>query len=108
ARHNHDAQGVKVGFFSGSAQVENSDETVVMIEDRGCRTGHIVSLFEVVFAANDLNRLTMPEGKSDRPCSRLFFPPHPTGSQVSLHAGVSQLSTRQHFQNHTVTVGGQR
>ena len=64
ARHNHDAQGVKVGFFSGSAQVENSDETVVMIEDRGCGTGHIVSLFKEVFAANDLDRLTMTQGKS--------------------------------------------
>src|SRR5208283_2779073 len=78
ARHNHDTQGVEVGFFSGSAQAENSEGTVVMIEYRGCRTGQIVVLFKVVFAANDLNRQTKPEGKSDRPCSRLFFPPHST------------------------------
>ena len=78
AGHHHDAEGVKVSLLPGTADVENSEQAVVMIEDRSGRTGQIVIPLKEVLGADDLDRLSEAQHKSDRPGSCLFFSPDST------------------------------
>jgi hypothetical protein len=89
----------------GAGHVENTDQLIIRVKDRRCRTGEAMVFLTEMLGAGDLDRLLFFERGADGVGARIGFPPACANEKVARHWCFVCPFVGEHLQDIALLVG---